>query len=406
MRSIVGGRPIAGVRLGSVRAPVYANKQRDDLLLVSFDAGTNGAAVTTTNQFCAAPVHVLRAHLQATPEVRFWLLNAGNANAGTGAPGMEACRATVQALADLLQMTPSSIWPFSTGVIGESLPVNAIQAALPRAIDALDSGVDAWERAAAAIMTTDTHPKLRHVTCEIDGVDVTITGMAKGSGMIHPNMATMFGLLMTDAVIAPDILQTFLQRAVSHSFNCVTVDGDTSTNDACVIAATGQAAHPPITDIHSEAAEKFQSALSILCDDLAEMLARDGEGATKFVQVRVEGARSDAEAHTIANTVALSPLVKTALAASDPNWGRIVAAVGRADVQAIEIDRVQVWLNGVQIVENGARHPAYTEAQGQTAMAPTDIEIVINMGVGSGSCRVMTCDLTKDYVRINAEYRT
>lgn len=406
MQSIAGGRIIAGVRLGSVRAPVYANKQRDDLLVVSFDAGTVGAAVTTTNQFCAAPVHVLRAHLQATPEVRFWLLNAGNANAGTGAPGMEACRATVQGLAALTQVAPSSIWPFSTGVIGEPLPVSAIQSALPRAIDALGSGVDAWERAAAAIMTTDTHPKLRHVICEIEGVEVTITGMAKGSGMIHPNMATMFGLLMTDAVIAPDVLQTLLQRAVSHSFNCVTVDGDTSTNDACVIAATGQASHAEITDIHSDAALRFQSALSVLCDDLAEMLARDGEGATKFVQVRVEGARSDAEAHTIANTVALSPLVKTALAASDPNWGRIVAAVGRADVQAIEIDRVQVWLNGVHIVENGARHPAYTEAQGQTAMAPTDIEIVINMGVGSGFCRVMTCDLTKDYVRINAEYRT
>lgn len=406
MRSQPGGRSITGVTLGAVRAPVYANKDRDDLLLAHFDVGTVGAAVTTKNQFCAAPVHQLRAHLSATPHVRYWLLNAGNANAGTGEPGVIACRETVEALARIGEVAAESIWPFSTGVIGEPLPVSAIVQALPRAVDVLHGEVSAWEQAARAIMTTDTHPKLRHIVCRIEGVEVTITGMAKGSGMIHPNMATMFGLLMTDAHVAPDALQILLQRAVDHSFNCVTVDGDTSTNDACAIAATGHAGHTLITDADSEAGQTLQAALSVLCDDLAEMLARDGEGAGKFVTVRVQGAHSDTEAHTIANTVALSPLVKTALAASDPNWGRIVAAVGRADVDAIDIAKVQVWLNGVQIVKDGGRHPAYTEAMGQAAMAPTDIEIRIDMGVGSGQCRVMTCDLTKEYVRINAEYRT
>lgn len=406
MQSVEGAIAISGVRLGAVRAPVYANKERDDLLLVAFDEGTVGAAVATKNQFCAAPITCLRAHLSATPAVRFWLLNAGNANAGTGVDGAAACRATVKALAELTGQQEDSIWPFSTGVIGEPLPVDSINTALPRALSVMDHTTDAWQRAAAAIMTTDTHPKLRSITCEIDGVTVSLSGMAKGSGMIHPNMATMFGLIMTDASVAPDVLQTLLGRAVDHSFNCVTVDGDTSTNDACVVAATGHAQHARITDPRSEAAQVLQAALDVLCDDLAEMLARDGEGATKFVRVIVKGARSDAEAHTIANTVALSPLVKTALAASDPNWGRIVAAVGRAEVDTIDISRVHVWLNGVQIVAHGGRHPDYTEAQGQAAMAPVDIDIVIDLSAGSGACRVMTCDLTKDYVRINAEYRT
>lgn len=406
MRTIEGGFPVQGVRLGAVRAPVYANKQRDDLLLVSFSEGSVGAAVTTRNQFCAAPVHVLRAHLAETSRVRYWLLNAGNANAGTGIQGMMACEQTVAALADVTGIASNQIWPFSTGVIGEPLPVTAIVDALPRAIDAMGDQKAHWEQASRAIMTTDTHPKLRHIQLEIQGQVVTLTGMAKGSGMIHPNMATMFGLIMTDAAVDASVLQTLLARAVDHSFNCVTVDGDTSTNDACALVATGQAGHACITDLESDDALQLQAALSALCDDLAEMLARDGEGATKFVQVKVQKARSNQEAHVIANTVALSPLVKTALAASDPNWGRIVAAVGRAEVSAIAIERVNVWLNGVQIVEGGGRHPAYTEAMGQAAMAPTDIDIVIDMGVGEGYCRVMTCDLTKEYVRINAEYRT
>jgi glutamate N-acetyltransferase/amino-acid N-acetyltransferase len=406
MKSSVGGLPVKGVRLGAVRAPVYKNKERDDLLLMAFDEGSIGACVTTTNQFCAAPVHVLRAHLASTPSVRYWLLNAGNANAGTGASGMEACRETVSSLASLTGVSDDAIWPFSTGVIGEPLPVQSICDALPKALDACDASTEAWERVLRAIMTTDTHPKLRHIQCEISGQTVTLTGMAKGSGMIHPNMATMFGLIASDVVISSACLQVLLKQAVNHSFNSVTVDGDTSTNDACAIVATQTANHEIITDPVSPEAQVFASALSALADDLAEMLARDGEGATKFVRVICEHATSDEDAHAIANTVALSPLVKTALAASDPNWGRIVAAVGRAPVSEIAIDRVNVWINDVQIVKNGGRHPEYTEDAGQAAMNPVDIDIRISMGVGSGYCRVMTCDLTKEYVRINAEYRT
>jgi len=406
MKSSVGGLPVNGVRLGAVRAPVYKNKDRDDLLLMAFDEGSVGACVTTTNQFCAAPVHVLRAHLASTASVRYWLLNAGNANAGTGELGMQACQQTVASLASLTDVSDEAIWPFSTGVIGEPLPVQSICDALPKALGVCDASIEAWERASRAIMTTDTHPKLRHIQCEIDGRTVTLTGMAKGSGMIHPNMATMFGLIASDVVMTAECLQALLGHAVNHSFNCVTVDGDTSTNDACAIVATQTAGHPVITDPASPEAQVFARALSALADDLAEMLARDGEGATKFVRVICADATSDEDAHAIANTVALSPLVKTALAASDPNWGRIVAAVGRAPIPHIAIDRVNVWINDVQIVENGGRHPEYTEEAGQAAMNPVDIDIRISMGVGSGYCRVMTCDLTKEYVRINAEYRT
>jgi len=406
MKSSVGGLPVNGVRLGAVRAPVYKNKDRDDLLLMAFDEGSVGACVTTTNQFCAAPVHVLRAHLASTASVRYWLLNAGNANAGTGELGMQACQQTVASLASLTDVSDEAIWPFSTGVIGEPLPVQSICDALPKALGVCDASIEAWERASRAIMTTDTHPKLRHIQCEIDGRIVTLTGMAKGSGMIHPNMATMFGLIASDVVMTAECLQALLGHAVNHSFNCVTVDGDTSTNDACAIVATQTAGHPVITDPASPEAQVFARALSALADDLAEMLARDGEGATKFVRVICADATSDEDAHAIANTVALSPLVKTALAASDPNWGRIVAAVGRAPIPQIAIDRVNVWINDVQIVENGGRHPEYTEEAGQAAMNPVDIDIRISMGVGSGYCRVMTCDLTKEYVRINAEYRT
>lgn len=406
MRSIEGGRPVRGVQLGAVRAPIYANKQRDDLVLMVFDEGSVGAAVTTTNQFCAAPITRLRAHLQATSHVRAWLLNAGNANAGTGASGLSACEASVEAMAAHLRVPTESIWPFSTGVIGEPLPLDRMVAAYPRVIDALSFDEHAWTQASRAIMTTDTYPKLRHMVVSIEGVEVTLVGMAKGSGMIHPNMATMFGLLATDACVDHSALQQMLERAVATSFNCVTVDGDTSTNDACALVATGHEQGVRITDADSPAGVAFQTALTVLCEDLAEQLARDGEGATKFVQVVVEQATSDDEAHRIANTVALSPLVKTALAASDPNWGRIVAAVGRAEVGQIMIERVNVWINEVQIVANGGRAPEYTEAAGQAAMAPSDILIRIDMGAGSGRCRVMTCDLTKEYVRINAEYRT
>lgn len=406
MKSSEGGLLVKGVRLGATRAPIYENRDRDDLVLMGFDEGTVGAAVTTTNRLCAAPVHVLRANLATTASVRYWLLNAGNANAGTGKSGMDSCLQTVRAVAKLAGVDTEMVWPFSTGVIGEPLPVQSICDALPRAMSASEGSSAAWDRVSRAIMTTDTRPKLRHIQCHIGGQTVSLTGVAKGSGMIHPNMATMFGLIASDVVMEADCLQVLLTRAVNHSFNCVTVDGDTSTNDVCAIVATQQAGHAVIENPDSQDAQIFASALSALSDDLAEMLARDGEGATKFVSVICETATNDADAHTIANTVALSPLVKTALAASDPNWGRIVAAVGRAPVPHLEIEQVDIWINSVQIVQKGSRHSEYTEEAGLTAMESADIVIRISMGVGSGYCRVMTCDLTNEYVRINAEYRT
>jgi glutamate N-acetyltransferase/amino-acid N-acetyltransferase len=406
MKSSEGGLLVKGVRLGATRAPIYENRDRDDLVLMGFDEGTVGAAVTTTNRLCAAPVHVLRANLATTASVRFWLLNAGNANAGTGKSGMDSCLQTVRAVAKLAGVDTEMVWPFSTGVIGEPLPVQSICDALPRAMSVFEGSSVAWDRVSRAIMTTDTRPKLRHIQCHIGGQTVSLTGVAKGSGMIHPNMATMFGLIASDVVMEADCLQVLLTRAVNHSFNCVTVDGDTSTNDVCAIVATQQAGHAVIDNPDSQDAQIFALALSALSDDLAEMLARDGEGATKFVSVVCETATNDADAHTIANTVALSPLVKTALAASDPNWGRIVAAVGRAPVPQLEIEQVDIWINSVQIVQKGSRHSEYTEEAGRTAMESVDIVIRISMGVGSGYCRVMTCDLTNEYVRINAEYRT
>ena len=406
MKSLVGGLSIRGVRLGTTSAPVYKNRDRDDLLLMDFDEGAVGAAVTTTNRLCAAPVHVLRANLATTTSVRLWLLNAGNANAGTGEFGMDSCHQTVHAVATLACVSTDAVWPFSTGVIGEPLPVQSICDALPRAMSASDGSSVAWERASRAIMTTDTHPKLRHIQCEISGQTVSLTGMAKGSGMIHPNMATMFGLIASDVVMTAGCLHVLLTRTVNHSFNCVTVDGDTSTNDVCAIVATKKAGHALIENPDSQEAQIFASALSALADDLAEMLARDGEGATKFVCVICEAATNNVDAHAIANTVASSPLVKTALAASDPNWGRILAAVGRAPVPQLEIEQVNIWINSIQIVQNGSRHPEYTEEAGRAAMEPIDIAIRISMGMGTGYCRVLTCDLTNEYVRINAEYRT
>ena len=406
MKSLSGALPVLGVQLSSVRVPIYKKKDRDDLVIMAFTPESIGAAVTTTNRFCAAPVRVLKAHLDSTSAIRYWLLNAGNANAGTGQSGIVTCNQTLEALARLSSVSTEVIWPFSTGVIGEPLPVQAICDALPRALNHLDGSIAAWESAAKAIMTTDTHPKVRHIQCEIDGKTVTLTGMAKGSGMIHPNMATMFGLVATDVVMTNQCLQTLLKRAVSHSFNCITVDGDTSTNDTCAIVATQSAGNSLIENSGSKQACCFYEALSALCDDLAEMLARDGEGATKFVKVICEKASNDDDAHTIANTVALSPLVKTALAASDPNWGRIVAAIGRAPVDRILSELVDVWINDLQIVQNGCRHPDYKEDAAQAVMNYHDIDIRISMGVGDGYCRVMTCDFTAEYVRINAEYRT
>lgn len=396
------GAPVAGVRLAFGAAGIRY-QGRDDLVLVGLDPGSDCAAVFTRNAFCAAPVTLAREHLSAAPP-RWWLINSGNANAGTGTLGLSAATASCVALAGLTGCDPSEVLPFSTGVIGEPLPADRISAALPALVGALDA--NAWPQAARAIMTTDTVPKLvsRRVDCA--GVSATITGMAKGSGMICPDMATMLAFIATDLAVGQALLHTCLRDAVDRSFNAVTVDGDTSTNDACVLAATGALGNAPVTEIGSPDHLAFQGALDAVCVELATAIVRDGEGATKLVTVRVEEAADREEARRVAYTIAHSPLVKTALFASDPNWGRILAAVGRSGIADLAIDGVRIWLGEVRIVSNGGRDPDYTEEAGAAVMRGREILIRVALGRGQADTRVLTCDLSYDYVRINAEYRS
>ena len=393
---------VAGVRLAAGPAGIrYAG--RDDLVLVELAPGSTCAATFTRNAFCAAPVTLARAHLgQAEPG--YWLINSGNANAGTGTLGLADALASCQAVADLAGVRPEAVLPFSTGVIGEPLPVARITAALPGLM--ADLNEDGWDRAARAIMTTDTVPKLVSRRFEVDGRTAILTGMAKGAGMICPDMATMLAFLATDAAVDAAFLQVALANAVGVSFNAITIDGDTSTNDACVIAASAALGNTPIRDAEDPAALAFASALEAVCSELALAIVRDGEGATKLVTVQVEGGRDAAEARRVAYTIAHSPLVKTALFASDPNWGRILAAVGRAGVEGLAIERVRIWLGPVQIVAGGGRCADYTEAAGAAVMAEPEILIRVDLGRGEASARVLTCDFSYDYVRINAEYRT
>jgi len=343
---------------------------------------------------------VARGHLSSSP--RFLLINSGNANAGTGAPGLAAAQRSCQAVAELAGCAPEQVLPFSTGVIGEPLPVERIVDVLPGLYAALQP--DAWSLAARAIMTTDTVPKAVSRQLEIEGRRITITGIAKGSGMIHPNMATMLSYVATDAAIDGGLLQSLLQRAVDQSFNCITVDGDTSTNDACVLIATG--ASGIAIDAGSPALLQFQTTLNAMMLELAQMVIRDGEGATKFITINVDGGRDDAECRRVADAVALSPLVKTAFFASDPNWGRILAAVGRAGVEGMDLHQVTIHLGEVCIVREGARAASYTEARGPAVMKQSEIVVSINLGRGQARARVWTCDFSYDYVKINAEYRS
>ena len=393
---------IPGIRLGVAQAGIkYAG--RDDLTVIEIAGGSSTAAVFTQNAFRAAPVLVAeRNNVEA--DARYILINSGNANAGTGAPGMAACERSCKALANVTQTDSVQVLPFSTGVIGEVLPVEKLEAALPAAISDLSAAN--WERASRAIMTTDTVPKLRSkaVTLE-DGTSCQLVGMSKGSGMIQPNMATMLGFIATDASIFREMLDGMLRTAVNLSFNRITVDGDTSTNDAVTLTATGQSDFV-ITPTDRAAALAFQAALTELATELAQDIVRDGEGATKFVEITVSSAHSEAEADQVARTVAHSPLVKTALFASDPNWGRILAAVGRAGVIELDVDAVSLSLNGVLIAEKGARAESYTEEAGVTAMAPEDLVIAIDLGRGNKSATLWTTDFSYDYVKINAEYRT
>jgi len=393
-------RSVAGVRLGTARAGLRRQGEQDDLLLVELAEETRVAAVFTRNAFCAAPVTVARDHL-ASESPRWLLVNAGNANAGTGPDGLAAAEACCRAVAVASGDRKSAVLPFSTGVIGEPLPVQKLVAALPAARATLDG--DGWATAAKAIMTTDTLPKGVSRAVDIGGQQVTVTGIAKGAGMIRPDMATMLAFIATDASIPVETLQNALERAMATSFNRISVDGDTSTNDACVLLATG-ASGIAIED--ADACTTFTAALSEVCTELAQAIVRDGEGATKFITVRVDGGADSGECLRVAETIAHSPLVKTAFFASDPNWGRILAAIGRAGVKDFDLAQVMVALDEVVIVEGGSRAPGYREEDGQRVMDRDEITIGVDLGRGQASEVLWTCDLSHDYVTINAEYRT
>jgi glutamate N-acetyltransferase/amino-acid N-acetyltransferase len=365
--------------------------------------GSSVAATFTRSAFCAAPVQIARQHLAASAP-RLLLINTGNANAGTGDAGLANARLSCEQLAELAGVTPQQVLPFSTGVIGEPLPVEKIVAALPAAL--ADLGADNWLRAAQGIMTTDTRPKASSRQLQLDGRTVTITGISKGAGMIKPNMATMLGYIATDAQVARPLLQLMVERAVNRSFNRITIDGDTSTNDACVLIASGAAGNALIDSEQHADFEALYGAVEAVFIELAQAIIRDGEGATKFVAVSVSGGGSEAECLQVAYAVAESPLVKTALFASDPNWGRILAAVGRAGLDDLDVNGVSLRINGVLIAERGGRAASYSEEQGAAAMAPEEITIELALGRGDARATVWTTDLSHDYVTINAEYRT
>ncbi len=397
-------KPIAGFRLGTVSAGIK-NPGRLDLVVMELCASANVAAVFTQNAFCAAPVQVAKQHLNKNIQTRYFIVNTGNANAGTGEPGIRDALSCCQALAEKSGSDIEQVLPFSTGVIGEHLPVEKITAALPQAL--ADLSEQGWLRAAEGIMTTDTRPKLASRCCVIDGQSISITGIAKGAGMIKPNMATMLAYIATDACIEPPLLQRILEQAVNRSFNRITVDGDTSTNDACMLVASGD--KKLVLGKGDESDDNYQTmldAISEVCIELAQGLVRDGEGASKFVTVDVSGGSTTEECLQVAYTVAESPLVKTALFASDANWGRILAAIGRAGVKQLDVNAISVFISDVLIAENGCRAVSYTEEQGVSAMEGDEITISIKLARGQAQERVWTTDLSHEYVRINAEYRT
>ncbi len=394
-------KPVSGFRLGTAMAGIKKPHRRD-LVVMSWDEGSTVAGVFTQNRFCAAPVYICRERLGSNP--RLFVINSGNANAGTGSQGMTAARQTTAVLAELAGVDAEQVLPFSTGVIGEQLPVDKIFAKLPDAL--ADLKEDNWHAAAEGIMTTDTRPKSCHRQFTHAGQTYTVSGISKGAGMIKPNMATMLAYVATDVAVEQGFLQQLLADITNQSFNRITIDGDTSTNDSFMIVATGAGGNEALTSARSELGQKFITSLREVAVELARAIVRDGEGATKFVTVSVENAATPADALEVAYTVAHSPLVKTAMFASDPNWGRVLAAVGRAEIAELMIDRVSVWLDDVAIVENGQPAPDYTEAAGQRVMAREDITVRISLGAGSAAEELWTTDLSHEYVRINAEYRT
>lgn len=397
---------IPGVTLGVTRAEVR-KPNRKDLLVIAIDDGARVAGVFTQNRLCAAPVVVSKQHLSMIDpgkSIRALVINTGVANAGTGKEGLADARAVCQALSELLGCDATQVLPFSTGVIMERIPVDRISAGLPACLS-YQSATN-WASAAEAIMTTDTVPKASSRTLAIGGTPVRVTGIAKGSGMIHPNMATMLGFVATDAKLSQRATKAVVQAAVKRSFNCITVDGDTSTNDSLMLIATGKCAMAEIDNVDSAEFKQLVSAVTEVCTELAQAIVRDGEGATKFVTISVEGGKNDEECRKVAYAIARSPLVKTAFFASDPNLGRILCAVGYGGIADLDFEKVDLYIDDVHVATRGARHESYREEDGKRAMAKREFAVRIKLNRGAASATVWTCDFSHDYVTINAEYRT
>jgi glutamate N-acetyltransferase/amino-acid N-acetyltransferase len=394
--------PVAGVRLGVAEAEIR-KKNRRDLTLVALDAGCTVAGVFTQNRFCAAPVQLCRQHLAGGQEIRALVINTGIANAGTGEPGRQTAQETCDAVAALLGVEPTQVLPFSTGVILEPLPVGRIKAGLPAVF--ADLKADNWHAAAHGIMTTDTVAKAASRVITVNGKKITISGVSKGAGMIRPNMATMLGFLATDAGIAQPLLESLVKEAADASFNCITVDGDTSTNDSFVMIASGQSGASFAADTDAGWPE-VKAAIIAVSVELAQAIVRDGEGATKFITVAVQGGKAIDECRQVGYAIGHSPLVKTAFFASDPNLGRILAAVGYAGIADLDVDGVKVWLDDVLVAENGGRAASYKEEDGARVMAQAEITVRVDLGRGAAAANVYTCDFSYDYVKINADYRS
>jgi glutamate N-acetyltransferase/amino-acid N-acetyltransferase len=394
--------PVAGVRLGVTEAAIR-KLDRKDLLLVELAEGTAVAGVFTGNRFCAAPVIVCREHL-AVGGIRALVVNTGIANAGTGEPGMAAARATCEAAAALLGCRPQQVLPFSTGVIMEPLPIERLRAGLPACRERLAAGN--WFEAAQAIMTTDTLPKAASRRLDLHAKTVTVTGIAKGAGMIRPNMATMLGFVATDAAVSQTALERLVKEAADASFNCITVDGDTSTNDSFVLIATGKAGNAPIDDSACAAYGVLREAVTAVAARLAQAIVRDGEGATKFISIFVENGRDQLECKSVGYAIAHSPLVKTAFFASDPNLGRILAAIGNAGIADLDVAPIRLWLDDVLVASGGGRDPGYREEDGARVMKQQEITVRVDLARGGAAATVWTCDFSYDYVKINADYRS
>ena len=395
--------PVPGVRIGVAEAGVR-KANRKDLTVFLLDEGASVGGVFTRNRFCAAPVQICRDRLAGGDAIRAMVINTGNANAGTGEDGLARAQQVCSALAGLLKLNPSQILPFSTGVIMEPLPVERIEAGLPAAL--ADAAPDHWARAAEGIMTTDTVAKAFSAKATVGGAEVTITGISKGAGMIRPNMATMLGFLATDACVDPAVMKQLAQELADGSFNRVTIDGDTSTNDSFIVIATNQAGNAPVTSLSSDDGRALKAAMLDVARQLAQAIVRDGEGATKFITVQVDGGRTADECRQVAYAIAHSPLVKTAFFASDPNLGRILAAVGYAGIDDLDQTTINLYLDDVHVAVNGGRNPAYREEDGQRVMKQAEILVRVDLGRGTASDTVWTCDLSHDYVSINADYRS